>query len=138
LPHFRLKNVVNIKAWLSLRGGRSWLKRQGRQRAADEIVSLSFLIVLLFLAVMGVQAVSDTSSSSSSLLMPSQQQQQQQQRSSIVSSVFHAEITVWCLLSRYNDTTDTHYSYENHYFCIIIIIISHIYIYIYMHDYMYP
>ncbi|RHY34233.1 hypothetical protein DYB32_005455 [Aphanomyces invadans] len=85
LPHFRLKNVVNIKAWLSLRGGRSWLKRQGRQRAADEIVSTSFLIVLLFLAVMGVQAVSETIPNTSSLL----------------STVLHTEVTVWCLLSRW-------------------------------------
>jgi hypothetical protein len=84
LPHFRLKNVVNIKAWLSLRGGRSWLKRQGRQRAADEIVSTSFLIVLLFLAVMGVQAVSET--------MPN--------TVSHLSTVLHTEVTVWCLLSR--------------------------------------
>ncbi|RQM19983.1 hypothetical protein B5M09_010960 [Aphanomyces astaci] len=83
LPHFRLKNVVNIKAWLSLRGGRSWLKRQGRQRAADEIVSTSFLIVLLFLAVMGVQAVSET--------MPN--------TTSHLSTVLHTEVTVWCLLS---------------------------------------
>ncbi|KAF0698154.1 Aste57867_11222 [Aphanomyces stellatus] len=83
LPHFRLKNVVNIKAWLSLRGGRSWLKRQGRQRAADEIVSTSFLIVLLFLAVMGVQAVSETVPSATSLL----------------STLLHTEVTVWCLLS---------------------------------------
>ncbi|ETW08960.1 hypothetical protein, variant [Aphanomyces invadans] len=83
LPHFRLKNVVNIKAWLSLRGGRSWLKRQGRQRAADEIVSTSFLIVLLFLAVMGVQAVSETIPNTSSQL----------------STVLHTEVTVWCLLS---------------------------------------
>ncbi|CAK4074421.1 unnamed protein product [Aphanomyces euteiches] len=83
LPHFRLKNVVNIKAWLSLRGGRSWLKRQGRQRAADEIVSTSFLIVLLFLAVMGVQAVSETLPNSTSLL----------------STLLHTEVTVWCLLS---------------------------------------
>ncbi|EQC40783.1 hypothetical protein SDRG_01853 [Saprolegnia diclina VS20] len=85
LPHFRLKNVVNIKAWLSLRGGRSWLKRQGRQRAADEIVSTSFLIVLLFLAVMGVQAVSETLPSSASLF----------------STLVHTEVTLWCLLSSF-------------------------------------
>ncbi|KAF1794005.1 Transcription factor homeodomain, male germ-cell [Phytophthora cactorum] len=52
---------VNIKAWISLRGGRTWLKRQGRQRAADEIVSTSFLIILVLLVVMGMQAVSDGS-----------------------------------------------------------------------------
>ena len=87
LPHFRLKNVVNIKAWLSLRGGRSWLKRQGRQRAADEIVSTSFLIVLLFLAVMGVQAVSETNNQSSGMLA--------------FQTLLHTEVTVWCLLTRY-------------------------------------
>ncbi|OQR93724.1 homeodomain transcription factor [Achlya hypogyna] len=85
LPHFRLKNVGNIKAWLSLRGGRSWLKRQGRQRAADEIVSTSFLIVLLFLAVMGVQAVSETLPNSPSLF----------------STLVHTEVTLWCLLSSF-------------------------------------
>ncbi|RHX98547.1 hypothetical protein DYB36_014299, partial [Aphanomyces astaci] len=58
-------------------------KRQGRQRAADEIVSTSFLIVLLFLAVMGVQAVSET--------MPN--------TTSHLSTVLHTEVTVWCLLS---------------------------------------
>uniref|UniRef100_H3GE08 PHTF1/2 N-terminal domain-containing protein n=1 Tax=Phytophthora ramorum TaxID=164328 RepID=H3GE08_PHYRM len=81
LPHFRLKNVVNIKAWISLRGGRTWLKRQGRQRAADEIVSTSFLIILVLLVVMGMQAVSDGSGS----LQP--------------ESIFHIEVAIWCMLS---------------------------------------
>lgn len=83
LPHFRLKNVVNIKAWIALRGGRTWLKRQGRQRAADEIVSTSFLINLVMLVVMGMQAVSEGSGGI------------QQQ------SLIHVEVTMWCLLSRY-------------------------------------
>lgn len=82
LPHFRLKNVVNIKAWIALRGGRTWLKRQGRQRAADEIVSTSFLINLVMLVVMGMQAVSEGSGAI------------QQQ------SLIHSEVTMWCLLSR--------------------------------------
>ncbi|TDH74413.1 hypothetical protein CCR75_001978 [Bremia lactucae] len=81
LPHFRLKNVVNIKAWISLRGGRTWLKRQGRQRAADEIVSTSFLIILVLLVVMGMQAVSDGSPS----LSP--------------ESIVHIEVAMWCMLS---------------------------------------
>ncbi|TYZ60642.1 hypothetical protein PybrP1_004900 [[Pythium] brassicae (nom. inval.)] len=81
LPHFRLKNVVNIKAWIALRGGRTWLKRQGRQRAADEIVSTSFLINLVMLVVMGMQAVSEGSGTI------------QQQ------SLIHIEVTMWCLLS---------------------------------------
>lgn len=81
LPHFRLKNVVNIKAWISLRGGRTWLKRQGRQRAADEIVSTSFLIILVLLVVMGMQAVSDGSSSLSH------------------ESIIHIEVAIWCMLS---------------------------------------
>jgi hypothetical protein len=83
LPHFRLKNVVNIKAWISLRGGRTWLKRQGRQRAADEIVSTAFLIILVLLVVMGVQAVSDTSSGIS------------------VQNIAHVEVVAWCMLSRF-------------------------------------
>ncbi|KAG1688994.1 hypothetical protein DVH05_028518 [Phytophthora capsici] len=83
LPHFRLKNVVNIKAWISLRGGRTWLKRQGRQRAADEVVSTSFLIILVLLVVMGMQAVSDGSGS----LSP--------------ESIIHIEVAIWCLLSSY-------------------------------------
>lgn len=83
LPHFRLKNVVNIKAWIALRGGRTWLKRQGRQRAADEIVSTSFLINLVMLVVMGMQAVSDG---------PNTVQPQ---------SLLHVEVTMWCLLARY-------------------------------------
>ncbi|KAG6968832.1 hypothetical protein JG688_00005605 [Phytophthora aleatoria] len=81
LPHFRLKNVVNIKAWISLRGGRTWLKRQGRQRAADEIVSTSFLIILVLLVVMGMQAVSDGSGS----LSP--------------ETIVHIEVAIWCMLS---------------------------------------
>ncbi|KAE8896790.1 hypothetical protein PF005_g6338 [Phytophthora fragariae] len=81
LPHFRLKNVVNIKAWISLRGGRTWLKRQGRQRAADEIVSSSFLVILVLLVVMGMQAVSDGSGSLSS------------------ESIIHIEVAIWCMLS---------------------------------------
>lgn len=83
LPHFRLKNVVNIKAWIALRGGRTWLKRQGRQRAADEIVSTSFLINLVMLVVMGMQAVSEGSGTI------------QQQ------SLIHVEVTMWCLLCRF-------------------------------------
>lgn len=82
LPHFRLKNVVNIKAWIALRGGRTWLKRQGRQRAADEIVSSSFLLNLVLLVVMGVQSVSEFSGGLLS------------------QSLIHIEVTVWCSLTR--------------------------------------
>ncbi|CCI49665.1 unnamed protein product [Albugo candida] len=81
LPHFRLKNVVNIKAWIALRGGRTWLKRQGRQRAADEIVSSSFLLNLVLLVVMGVQSVSEFSGGLLS------------------QSLIHIEVTVWCSLT---------------------------------------
>ncbi|CAH0483002.1 unnamed protein product [Peronospora belbahrii] len=80
LPHFRLKNVMNIKAWISLRGGRTWLKRQGRQRAADEIVSTSFLIILVLLVVMGMQAVSDGSGSLAA------------------ESIVGIEVAIWCML----------------------------------------
>lgn len=74
--------MVNIKAWISLRGGRTWLKRQGRQRAADEIVSTAFLIILVLLVVMGVQAVSETSGGIS------------------VQGIVHIEVVAWCMLSR--------------------------------------
>lgn len=83
LPHFRLKNVVNIKAWISLRGGRTWLKRQSRQRAADEIVSTSFVLNMILLAVMGVQAVSEPSVGSNWTQ----------------NSLLRLEVTTWCLLS---------------------------------------
>lgn len=53
LPYFRLKNVTNIKAWLALRGGRGWLKRQTRQLAADAVVSMCFLLVLALVALLG-------------------------------------------------------------------------------------
>ncbi|XP_029550193.1 putative homeodomain transcription factor 2 [Salmo trutta] len=43
IPHFRLKNVQNIKMWLSLR---SFLKRRGPQRSVDVIVSSIFLLAL--------------------------------------------------------------------------------------------
>ncbi|KAG7394865.1 putative homeodomain transcription factor 2 [Phytophthora boehmeriae] len=83
LPHFRLKNVINIKAWISLRGGRTWLKRQGRQRAADEVVSTSFLVILVLLVVMGMQAVSDGSGSGSLQ----------------AESILYIEVAIWCMLS---------------------------------------
>ncbi|XP_069046419.1 putative homeodomain transcription factor 1 isoform X4 [Lepisosteus oculatus] len=43
IPHFRLKNVQNVKIWLSLR---SFLKRRGPQRSVDVIVSSVFLVAL--------------------------------------------------------------------------------------------
>uniref|UniRef100_A0A8C6V148 Putative homeodomain transcription factor 2 n=1 Tax=Neogobius melanostomus TaxID=47308 RepID=A0A8C6V148_9GOBI len=43
VPHFRLKNVQNIKMWLSLR---SYLKRRGPQRSVDVIISSAFLLTL--------------------------------------------------------------------------------------------
>lgn len=43
IPHFRLKKVVNVKVWLSLR---SYLKRQGPQNSGDVVVSSVFLLTL--------------------------------------------------------------------------------------------
>ena len=80
LPHFRLKNVVNIKAWFSLRGGRSWLKRQGHQRAADEVVSSCFFIVLCLLLVMGVHVMDNNGMLE-------------------MYSLFHVQVTTWFLVS---------------------------------------
>lgn len=82
LPHFRLKNVVNIKAWISLRGGRTWLKRQGRQRAADEIVSSSLW-----------------SSSCSSWSWACRLYRTDPARSR--PSIVHIEVAIWCMLSSY-------------------------------------
>ena len=51
LPHFSLKKVLHIKAWLALRNGRGWLKRYRRQRVADTVVTLtfySFIAALVF------------------------------------------------------------------------------------------
>jgi len=52
LPHFRLRSIQNIKAWLSLR---SVLRRVGPQRSVGIIITSSFLIMLTILTVVVVQ-----------------------------------------------------------------------------------
>ncbi|XP_063691004.1 protein PHTF1-like isoform X2 [Bolinopsis microptera] len=52
LPHFRLRSIQNIKAWLSLR---SVLRRVGPQRSVGIIITSSFLIMLTILTVVCVQ-----------------------------------------------------------------------------------
>ncbi|KAJ9469645.1 putative homeodomain transcription factor [Diplonema papillatum] len=54
LPHFRLKNVENVMAWLALRGSRAWLKLEEHEVAADSIVSLTFQMFLFVAAVIGM------------------------------------------------------------------------------------
>ncbi|KAJ9461584.1 putative homeodomain transcription factor [Diplonema papillatum] len=54
LPHFRLKNVENVMAWLALRGSRAWLKLEPLEIAADSIVSLTFQVFLFLVAVIGM------------------------------------------------------------------------------------
>jgi hypothetical protein len=55
IPHFTLKNPLNIKMWLALRGGRAWLRRFEAQRVADTVVSSTFRTVAFFLAVLCVE-----------------------------------------------------------------------------------
>jgi hypothetical protein len=52
LPHFRLKDAVNIKVWLSLRADRAWLKQQGKQVQTDAVVSTSFYLLLGLVSLM--------------------------------------------------------------------------------------
>ena len=50
LPYFSLKNVANIRIWLALRAGKTWLRRHRRERSADAVVSLAFFLSLSLLA----------------------------------------------------------------------------------------
>ncbi|KAL4119239.1 hypothetical protein QTP88_012079 [Uroleucon formosanum] len=74
LPHFRLNKVRNIKTWLSIR---SYLKKRGPQRSVDVIVSSSFYISSLFLAILSVELLKDTFS---------------------LNSEFHLESSAWCMV----------------------------------------
>lgn len=50
LPFFSLKNVANIRVWLALRAGKTWLRRHRRERSADAVVSMSFFLSLALIA----------------------------------------------------------------------------------------
>lgn len=50
LPYFSLKNVTNIRVWLALRAGKTWLRRHRRERSADAVVSMSFFLSLVVMA----------------------------------------------------------------------------------------
>lgn len=50
LPHLSLKNVANIRVWLALRAGKTWLRRHRRERRADAVVSSAFYLSLFLLA----------------------------------------------------------------------------------------
>ncbi|KAF6025332.1 PHTF1 [Bugula neritina] len=59
VPHFRLNKVKNIKIWLSLR---AYLKKRGPQRSVEVIVGSVFGLMVVFLAAMCVQLLSDIES----------------------------------------------------------------------------
>eukprot|EP01064_Diplonema_japonicum_P006909 TRINITY_DN1471_c1_g2_i2.p1 TRINITY_DN1471_c1_g2~~TRINITY_DN1471_c1_g2_i2.p1 ORF type:complete len:601 (+),score=140.87 TRINITY_DN1471_c1_g2_i2:46-1848(+) len=59
LPHFRLKNVENVMAWLTLRGSRAWLRLEPQEIAADSVVSLTFQSFLFTVAVVGMLVVQE-------------------------------------------------------------------------------
>ena len=50
LPYFSLKNVANIRVWLALRAGKTWLRRHRRERRADAVISSAFFLSLALLA----------------------------------------------------------------------------------------
>jgi len=52
LPQFTLKNVVNVRVWLSLRAGRGWLKQHLAQRRADAVVAALFTSNLVFIGAL--------------------------------------------------------------------------------------
>ena len=60
LPHFRLKNVQNVMAWLSLRGSRAWLRHESQEVAADTIVSITFQLFLFVLALVGMMVIQES------------------------------------------------------------------------------
>lgn len=58
LPFFSLKNVANIRVWLALRAGKTWLRRHRRERKADAVVSSAFFLSLALLAAILSEAIS--------------------------------------------------------------------------------
>ncbi|CAN0293266.1 unnamed protein product, partial [Ectocarpus fasciculatus] len=58
IPHFSLKNVANIRVWLALRAGKTWLRRHRRERKADAVVSSAFFLSLALLAAILSEAIS--------------------------------------------------------------------------------
>ncbi len=55
IPHFTLKNPLNIKMWMALRAGRAWLRRYEAQRLADTVVSSTFRNVVLLLTILCIE-----------------------------------------------------------------------------------
>eukprot|EP00903_Cladosiphon_okamuranus_P014717 g13637.t1 len=76
LPHFSLKNVANIRVWLALRAGKTWLRRHRRERKADAVVSSAFFLSLALLAAILSEAIS--------------------REARFLSTVVHWELLVWC------------------------------------------
>lgn len=58
LPHFSLKNVANIRVWLALRAGKTWLRRHRRERKADAVVSSAFYLSLALTTAILWQSIS--------------------------------------------------------------------------------
>eukprot|EP01059_Diplonema_ambulator_P006083 TRINITY_DN15862_c0_g1_i2.p1 TRINITY_DN15862_c0_g1~~TRINITY_DN15862_c0_g1_i2.p1 ORF type:complete len:720 (+),score=160.41 TRINITY_DN15862_c0_g1_i2:96-2255(+) len=59
LPHFRLKNVENVMAWLTLRGSRAWLRLEPQEIAADSCVSLTFQLFLFVVGCIGMIVIKE-------------------------------------------------------------------------------
>eukprot|EP00904_Undaria_pinnatifida_P003802 jgi/Undpi1/13422/HiC_scaffold_8.g03081.m1 len=76
LPYFSLKNVANIRVWLALRAGKTWLRRHRRERRADAVVSSAFFLCLALLAAILAEAIS--------------------REARFLSTVIHWELLVWC------------------------------------------
>ncbi|CAN0021032.1 unnamed protein product [Discosporangium mesarthrocarpum] len=76
LPHFSLKNVGNIRVWLALRGGKTYLRRHKRERIADAVVSSAFLLSIALLTAVMIEVVS--------------------KEGRFLSTLAHWELLVWC------------------------------------------
>ncbi|CAM9147322.1 unnamed protein product [Scytosiphon promiscuus] len=76
LPHFSLKNVANIRVWLALRAGKTWLRRHRRERKADAVVSSAFYLSLALTTAILSQSIS--------------------RETRFLSTVVHWELLVWC------------------------------------------
>ncbi|CAM9209534.1 unnamed protein product [Chrysoparadoxa australica] len=90
LPHFSLKNVANIRAWLALRAGKLWLRRHPHQRTADAVATCSFFLVISLVAVIIVEAlaVKEVQAKGGSMV--------QQQQGRMINALLLWELLAWC------------------------------------------
>ncbi|CAM9326436.1 unnamed protein product [Ascophyllum nodosum] len=77
LPYFSLKNVANIRVWLALRLGKTWLRRHRRERSADAVVSLAFYLSLALLAAILFEVLGN-------------------REARFLTMLVHWELLVWC------------------------------------------